>query len=52
MERLTHDRTAKAVTDRSDKADGPTAGTDTVVPLESWARVLVHCWCTSRTRAT
>ncbi len=34
LERLTYDRTAKAVTYRSDKADGPTAGTETVDPLE------------------
>jgi len=42
LERLTYDRTAKAVTYRSDKADGPTAGTETVDPLEFLARVLVH----------
>jgi Putative transposase len=41
-ERLTYDRTVKAVTYRSDKADGPTAGTETVDPLEFLARVLVH----------
>ena len=41
-ERLTYDRAAKAVTYRSDKADGPTAGTETADPLEFLARVLVH----------
>jgi len=33
---------AKAVTYRSDKSEGPTAGTETADPLESLARVLVH----------
>jgi hypothetical protein len=42
LERLTYDRAAKAVTYRSDKADGPTAGTETVDPLGFLARVLVH----------
>jgi len=42
LERLTYGRTAKAVTYRSDKADGPTEGTETVDPLEFLARVLVH----------
>ncbi|MFN9089862.1 MAG: transposase, partial [Gemmatimonadaceae bacterium] len=42
LERLTYDRTAKAVTYRSDKAEGPTAGTETADPLECLARVLVH----------
>jgi len=42
LERLTDDRTAKAVTYRSDKSDGPTAGTETADPLEFLARVLVH----------
>ena len=42
LERLTYDRAAKAVTYRSDKADGPTAVTETVDPLEFLARVLVH----------
>ena len=42
MERLTYDRSAKAVTYRSDKSEGPTAGTETVDPLEFLARVLVH----------
>ena len=42
LERLTDDRTAKAVTYRSDKSDSPTAGTETVDPMEFLARVLVH----------
>jgi len=42
LERLTDDRSAKAVTYRSDTSDGPTAGTETVDPLEFLARVLVH----------
>ncbi len=42
LERLTYDRTVKAVTYRSDKSGGPTAGTETVGCLEFLARVLVH----------
>ena len=42
LERLTYDWTAKAVTYRSDKSEDPTAGTETVDPLEFLARVLVH----------
>ena len=42
LERLTYDRAAKAVTSRSDKSEGPTAGTETADPLEFLARVLVH----------
>ena len=42
LERLTYDRAAKAVTYRSDKADGPTAVSETVDPLEFLARVLLH----------
>ncbi len=38
----TYDRTAKAVTYRSDKSEGPTAGTETVDPPECLTRVLVH----------
>ena len=34
--------TAKAVTYRSDKSEGPPAGTETADPLEFLARVLVH----------
>jgi len=48
LERLPDDRTAKAVTDRSDTSDGPTAGTETVDPLEFLARVLVHIPDTGR----
>jgi hypothetical protein len=33
---------ATAVTYRSDKSEGPTAGTETADPLECLARVLVH----------
>src|SRR5450756_2296647 len=42
LERLTYDRAAKAVTYRSDKSEGPTAGTESADPLEFLARVLVH----------
>ena len=42
LERLTYDRSAKAVTYRSDTSEGPTAGTETEDPLEFLARVLVH----------
>ena len=42
LERLTYDRSAKAVKYRSGKSEGPTAGTETVDPLEFLARVLVH----------
>ena len=42
LERLTYDRTAKAVTYRSDKSEGPTAGTETADLLDFLARVLVH----------
>ena len=38
----TYDRAAKAVTYRSDKSEGATAGTETVDPLEFLDRVLVH----------
>ena len=37
--RLTYDRVAKAVTYRSRKSEGPTAGTETAEPLEFLARV-------------
>lgn len=43
-QRLTYDRTAKSVTYRSDKAEDPTAGTESVDPLEFLAR----SWCTFR----
>ena len=39
LERWTHDRAARAVTYRSDKSDGPTAGTETVDPLAFLARL-------------
>jgi hypothetical protein len=42
LERLTYDRAAKVVTYRSDKSEGPTAGTETADPLEFLSRVLVH----------
>ena len=42
LERLTYDRAATTVTYRSDKSEGPTAGTETADPLEFLARVLVH----------
>jgi hypothetical protein len=42
LARVTYDRVAQAVPYRSDKADGPTAGTETADPLEFLARVLVH----------
>jgi hypothetical protein len=42
LERLTYDRVARAVTYRSDESDGPTAGTETMNPLEFLPRVLVH----------
>ncbi len=42
VERLTYDRAAKSVTYRSDKAEGPTAGTETLDPRAFLARVLVH----------
>ena len=42
LERLANDRAAKAVTYRSDESEGPTAGTETVDPLEFLPRVFVH----------
>jgi hypothetical protein len=42
LERLTFDRSAKAVSYRSDKSEGPTAGTETADPLEFLASVLFH----------
>jgi hypothetical protein len=42
LERLTYDRTAATVKYRSDKTEGPTAGTETADPLAFLARVLVH----------
>ena len=42
LERLEYDANAHQVTYRSDKTDGPTAGTETVDPLEFLARVTAH----------
>jgi len=42
LKRLTCDRAAKVVKYRSDKSEGPTAGTEIVYPLEFLARMLVH----------
>jgi len=42
LERLTYDRVPKVVTYRSDKSEGPTAGTEAADPLEFLARVLTH----------
>jgi hypothetical protein len=42
LKAVADDRTARAVTYRSDKSEGPTAGTETVDPLEFLAQVLVH----------
>jgi hypothetical protein len=41
-ERLKYDAPARQVRDRSDKSDGPTAGTETVDPLEFLARLSEH----------
>ena len=38
----TYDRAERTVTYRSDKSEGPTAGTETADPLAFLARVLVH----------
>ncbi len=42
LDRLEYDASARQVRYRSDKSDGPTAGTDTVDPLEFLARVMAH----------
>ena len=42
LERLTYDAQGKRVVYRSDKSEGPTAGAETVEPLEFLARVLTH----------
>ncbi|MFN0181270.1 MAG: transposase, partial [Gemmatimonadales bacterium] len=42
LERLTYDPGVDQVTYRSDKTEGPTAGTVTVDPLEFLARVVTH----------
>ena len=64
MDRLTYDPATEQLTYRSDKADGPTAGTAALDPLEFLARLLTHIpdpgqvmtryygWYASRTRGT
>ena len=64
MDRLTYDPATEQLSYRSDKTDGPTAGTQTVDPLEFLARLLTHIpdpgqvmtrydgWYASRTRGT
>ncbi len=64
LERLTYDAETERVTYRSDKADGPTAGTASVDLLEFLARLVTHIpdpgqvmqryygWYASRTRGT
>jgi hypothetical protein len=42
LERLEYDANAHVVRYRSDKTDGPTAGTETVDPLEFLARLTAH----------
>jgi hypothetical protein len=42
LERLEHDARAREVRCRSDKIDGPTAGTETVDPLEFLAPLTAH----------
>jgi hypothetical protein len=42
LERLEYDTAQGRVRYRSDKADGPTAGTETVDPLEFLARLTAH----------
>ena len=42
LERLEYDGSAHQVRYRSDKSDGPTAGTETVDPLEFLARLTAH----------
>ncbi len=42
LERLQYDASARQVRYRSDQRDGPTAGTETVDPLEFLARVMAH----------
>lgn len=62
LERMSYDPALEQVTYRSDKAEGPTAGTATVGPLEFLARLVTHIpdpgqvmqryygWYASRTR--
>ena len=42
LERLTHEAATIQVTYRSDKAEGPTAGSETVDVLEFLARLVTH----------
>ena len=42
LERLEYDASERQVRYRSDKADGPTAGTERVDPLEFLARLTAH----------
>ena len=42
LERLTYDAATVQVTYRSDKAEGPTAGSETVDALECLARLVTH----------
>ena len=42
LERLEYDANARQVRYRSDKSGGPTAGTETVDPLEVLARLTAH----------
>ena len=42
LERMTDDGEVEQATYRSDKAEGPTAGTATVDPLEFLARLVTH----------
>jgi len=42
LERLAYDGPGAPVHYRSDKRDGPTAGTETVDPLEFLARLVTH----------
>ena len=62
LDRLTYDPATEQLSYRSDKADGPTAGTAALDPLEFLARLLTHIpdpgqvmtryygWYASRTR--
>lgn len=62
LDRLTYDPATEQLTYRSDKTDGPTAGTQALDPLEFLARLLTHIpdpgqvmtryygWYASRTR--
>ena len=64
LERLSYDAQAERVTYRSDQAEGPTAGAETVNPLDFLARLVTHIpnpgqvmtrydgWYASRTRGT